>query len=682
MQQTKRIIAILFIGMLILLAYSTFVEQAHGAEYAHLHIYGTLWFCIFWGILALFSVIYYIRRVPSGNPRNILNKLPAHLLHASFLLILIGAAVTHFFGQEGELHLRPNHPTSHYTEKTNGTSTEMPIELSLRKFHIVYNPGTNAPADFVSEVTWKEPSGNKSHPATISMNNILTTHGYRFYQASFDEDRKGTTLTVTHDPWGIAISYFGYAMLAFSMLLLLVSRRGEFRQLLRHPALRRTALLLILLNTGGNTALAARQIPTVNTAKAQQAARQQVMYNNRVAPFSTLAHDFLQKVYGKSTYKGLSAEQVVIGWMMRPDVWKAEKLIKIKDSDLRRQLSVDGRYASMADLFTAEGKYKLLPLLEQAGQDAAGSKSLRELDEKAGLLLMAANGQLVQPVPLGVERLSDRQVSAEILYNNVPFAKVTFMLNLTLGFLLFIILVVRGHLPRWSHTIGNILLAAAFIAMTASYLLRWYIAGRIPLANGFETMLFLSISIMLFTLLLHRRFPFLLPFGFLLSGFTLLVSHLGQMNPQITPLMPVLQSPLLSSHVSIIMMAYALLALMTFNGIYALILLARGTSSHTVETITVLSRLLLYPATFFLGIGIFLGAVWANVSWGTYWSWDPKEVWALITFMLYGVAFHRRSITFLQSPKWFHLYLVMAFLAVLMTYFGVNYFLGGMHSYA
>jgi ABC-type transport system involved in cytochrome c biogenesis permease subunit len=173
----------------------------------------------------------------------------------------------------------------------------------------------------------------------------------------------------------------------------------------------------------------------------------------------------------------------------------------------------------------------------------------------------------------------------------------------------------------------------------------------------------------------------MLPFGLLLAGFTLLVSHLSMMNPQITNLMPVLSSPLLTSHVSIIMTAYALLAFMMLNGIYALILLARG-KRREADTLTLLSRLMLYPAVFFLAAGIFLGALWANVSWGRYWSWDPKEVWALITLLIYAVAFHQQSIPALRRPAVFHAYLVAAFLAVLMTYFGVNYFLGGMHSYA
>ena len=120
---------------------------------------------------------------------------------------------------------------------------------------------------------------------------------------------------------------------------------------------------------------------------------------------------------------------------------------------------------------------------------------------------------------------------------------------------------------------------------------------------------------------------------------------------------------------------------MVLNGIMALIQSHLG-NHQQVEQLTLLSRLMLYPAVFFLAAGIFLGAVWANVSWGKYWSWDPKEVWALITMMIYAVPFHHESLHFLRQPKWFHLYLILAFFTVLMTYFGVNYFLGGMHSYA
>ena len=196
------------------------------------------------------------------------------------------------------------------------------------------------------------------------------------------------------------------------------------------------------------------------------------------------------------------------------------------------------------------------------------------------------------------------------------------------------------------------------------------------MSNGYETMQFMALCTLLLACLFRRRFPFTVPFGFLLSGFALLVAHLGQMNPQITPLMPVLVSPWLSMHVSLIMMSYALFAFMMLNGILALCIRRHG------KMLMLLSRLLLYPANFFLGAGIFMGAVWANVSWGRYWAWDPKEVWALITFLVYGMAFHAKSLPAFRRPLFFHIYMIAAFLTVLMTYFGVNYILGGMHSYA
>ena len=161
-------------------------------------------------------------------------------------------------------------------------------------------------------------------------------------------------------------------------------------------------------------------------------------------------------------------------------------------------------------------------------------------------------------------------------------------------------------------------------------------------------------------------------------------------NSEITPLMPVLQSPLLSIHVMTVMCAYALFALQTVLGIYALILAKRCAQpncqlsiiNYQLERVTALSQLLLYPAVFLLTIGIFLGAVWANVSWGNYWSWDPKEAWALITLMVYAVPLHKASIPLFRKPRVYHLYMVVSFLAVLITYFGVNFILGGMHSYA
>lgn len=171
--------------------------------------------------------------------------------------------------------------------------------------------------------------------------------------------------------------------------------------------------------------------------------------------------------------------------------------------------------------------------------------------------------------------------------------------------------------------------------------------------------------------------------GYLLCGFTLLVAMMGEASPRITQLMPVLQSPLLSIHVVVIMIAYSLLAFTMLNGITAVALrYTKHDYQAEVKYLQVVSNIMLYPAVFLLAIGFFVGAVWANISWGRYWGWDPKETWALITMLVYSAALHSSSLSHFRRPMFFHAFMIIAFLTVLMTYFGVNFLLGGMHSYA
>lgn len=176
------------------------------------------------------------------------------------------------------------------------------------------------------------------------------------------------------------------------------------------------------------------------------------------------------------------------------------------------------------------------------------------------------------------------------------------------------------------------------------------------------------------SILRQQRFPLVIFTGFLLSCFILLLYHfLGKYSAANHPL-PVLNSRLLPLHVSTIMMAYTLL-LLTF--IVSLVGVAMPKQRQKMYHF---SQFLLFPALMLLCYGIFIGAIWANVSWGTYWSWDPKETWALITLMIYAAPAHR-TFSNLSTMK-YHIYMALAFFAILMTYLGVNYFLGGMHSYA
>lgn len=290
----------------------------------------------------------------------------------------------------------------------------------------------------------------------------------------------------------------------------------------------------------------------------------------------------------------------------------------------------------------------------------------------------------------GVSLPSTLKIKAELQYNKWPFTTILFIFNLTLGFLsLFYVIYLTTHrqtqrrfVIKWLPRHFFVAALLAWGTLTYYEILRWIITGTIPMANGYETMLLLAWFVQLLTLIVCLKNKLVLTFGFLLAGFFLLVAHLGQLDPQITPLMPVLASPLLSVHVSIIMMSFALLSLTFICGLTALISRLFGADEEALMALRRLSLLFLYPALTTLGIGIFIGAIWANVSWGQYWSWNPKEVWALITFMTYGIVVHTHTLPLFRRPLPYHWFVTLAFLTILMTYFGVNFFLGGMHSYA
>ena len=202
------------------------------------------------------------------------------------------------------------------------------------------------------------------------------------------------------------------------------------------------------------------------------------------------------------------------------------------------------------------------------------------------------------------------------------------------------------------------------------------------MAGGFDSMNLMALAICIITLCMARNYEIALPVGLLTSGFVLLVAMMSGANPPITHLMPVLSSPLLCLHVTVIMMAYALLFFVMLNGISAVIVrIPQPGNSAYLERLYDISRLMLYPAAALLAAGIFIGAVWANISWGNYWSWDPKEVWALITLLVYAMPLFPNVLQSFRKPMFFHIYSIFAFLSVVITYFGVNLILGGIHAY-
>ena len=705
----KKITSTFYIVVIVVMAIATIIEKYHGTQYVSENIYGSWWFAMLWGILTASAIIYFFKRK--------VRRLSVVTLHLSFVLILAGALLTHLTARQGTIHLRQGEVT---------VDEALPFSIRLDKFNINYHEGTMAASNYVSQFTVID--NDSEVKGETSMNSIFSHRGIRLYQSGYDPDERGAYLSYNSDPWGIPVTYTAYGLLFLSLVWILLDPKGRFRQTLKETS--RSAALLIVLLLLPVTASAQRTLPRET---AEDFGRLYVVYNDRVSPLQTFALDFTKKLCGKRSYNGFSAEQVLAGFIFFPEDWNKEPLLKIKGGAMKDRLQLPDM-CSVNTFFNHDmGGYILGPYLREAynGNNDAFHKDVMKMDDRLMLIMelrqgkpltlfpyksgapwlsptdklpeemtaenktfiqnvfnllfedaLSGNWQHFGNIVAGMKKYQEKygasslptatQTKAEQLYNSVPFATILFMVCLTMAFLS----VIRRRPVQWL-SIG--ILALSFAALTLCMALRWIISGTIPMANGYETMLLMAWMIQLMALFLHRRFPIIITFGLLMSGFFLLVSHISQMDPKISHVMPVLSSPLLSLHVSIIMMAFALLSLTFIIGIFSLVM-PKNTELSTLNS--QLSTLFLFPAMTCLGFGIFIGAIWANISWGTYWSWDPKEVWALITFMIYGIALHDKSLPWLRNPKHYHLFMVFAFLTILMTYFGVNYFLGGMHSYA
>ena len=660
-------------AVVIVMAIATIVEKIHGTTFVSTKIYSTWWFSAIWGILAVASIA---RIITSGMQKT----LTVLMLHISFVVILAGALTTHLTSKKGYLHLRCSETARLYSEQTsNGDmrTATLPFSVTLNDFNIKNYEGTTTHSDYASHLTFSTDEGSTDE--TVSMNNIAVVEGYRFYQTSFDRDMKGSILTVTYDPYGTGITYIGYGLLIVSAILLLVLRTPRIKQLYRQlngsRVLAIGCLVLVAATSFAKTPVVARE-------DAEKAERKLIVYNGRICPLNTLAHDFCLKITGKTSYKGLSAEQFLLSLPLAPEEWSEKQLLKIKNKALKERLGISTDLARIKDFYESDGRYKLDILLNEQmskGEDEQDKKLVRsiyDVDEQISLVNAAVTGKLIEPYK-GNNPPNGTHISAEILYNQLPLTVVGAFMILT-GILIIVIAeIIRKK--GFAVKSGILLIISAF--QLAVFILRWYISGNIPLSNGYETMAFVSLSTSLLTLSviwMLRKQTFVCNTvtigGLMIAGLTLLVAHLSEMSPQITSLMPVLHSPWLTTHVSLIMISYSLFA---FMAVIAGVDLVKKDAR-----LDALNRLMLYPAEIFLTIGIFLGAIWANQSWGTYWSWDPKEVWALISMLIYCVPLHVGSLPLMRKAKVHDIYLIIAFLSILMTYFGVNYLLGGMHSYA
>jgi len=287
---------------------------------------------------------------------------------------------------------------------------------------------------------------------------------------------------------------------------------------------------------------------------------------------------------------------------------------------------------------------------------------------------------------------SRSKTNAELLYYKMGIFEKLFPFYATIGLIMLIgliTMVIRGkkETSLFVRVLGW-LLFTGFMLHTFGLGLRWYIAGHSPMSNGYESMIFISWATLLAGFVFSRKSAFALSATAVLSSMTLMVAHLSFMDPEITNLVPVLKSYWLTLHVSVITGSYGFLGLGAILGLITLILISlsndknRERIANSIDELTVINFKTLTLGLYFLTIGTFLGAVWANESWGRYWGWDPKETWSLITIIVYSIVIHSRKIPGMKDVFTFNLISLFAFSSVLMTYFGVNYYLSGMHSYA
>ncbi len=633
----KRIAAIVYTAVVVSLAVATFLSPA---------VYGSWWFILLW-------VAFAGGLVAAAVVSRMWCRPGVFLLHLSFIAMLGGGLLTWLTREKGSARIPEGESVSAFV-CDDGREAPLPEDIKLERFEVLYYPGGVAPRDYVSHLSVA------GKPFTVSMNNILDLRGYRFCQSSFDSSG-ATVLSVNHDPYGMPLSYAGYAMFAVGGLLVLVAPRGRFRMLLR------SLVVVALLLASGGVGASASKIAGVPLSTADSLKTRQVVYGGRTVTFNTLSRDVVTKLYGKPSYRGLSPEQTLLSLRLYPGEWKNEPLLLVKDRRVRDALGLQGKYAALSDLFDSVGNYRVEPLYGRLGEK--GRRAVEELDEKVGIVLMLYSGELIVTPSPSEEPLPDWCVRLELFYNAVPFSTLIFILLFVGAIFAFLSQLGMPVLRR----VAKAVLCVSLGLSVACFVLQWILADRLPVSNTFETLRFSVMVLELLVLLFSRGGAVLAGLGMLFAGALALVAHLVEVNPVVTPLMPVLHSSWLSLHVSLVMTAYSLLG---FTFVIAVMALVRPSTGERMRR---LSLAMLYPGVWLLGMGIFSGAVWADVSWGQYWSWDPKETWALITMLTYAVPLHA-SLRWLRTPRNYHLYLLFSILTVAMTYFGVNH-LDSLHAY-
>lgn len=645
---------------------------------------------------------------------------------------------------------------------------QIPFSLQLHDFIMDRYPGTNSPASYASEVTLNDPRDGHTLDYRIYMNHILNYDGYRFFQSSYDQDEKGTYLSVNHDYWGSLVTYIGYALLTLGMIMIFFSKKTRFHQLatsikkLREQRLSAIAFGILFTLIAPQHAFAQHEHgDVVSAAHAEKFSHIIVQdFRGRMKPVHTLTRELLRKVNGSETIEGHTADQVVLSMYVEPAAWYGKPIIKIgKSEDVGRLLGISGKRASYRDFFNEDGSYKLNEELVRANNMAPEDRGVFEnqlikLDERVNIVDMIFSGSLLRIIPQvndpnntwvadhrgrhnhqpnetaeaffgayqaalhdglahnsysDADKLIDdlaayqkqvggeiapaeEKVKAEIFLNNAKIFNRLAVYYPLLGILYLIFLFVSVFRPairlKRIYIILTTLVILGFVFQTLGLGLRWYVSGRAPWSNGYESMIYIAWTAALAGLLFARKSLGGMAATMVLSGTVLLIAMLSYLDPEITPLVPVLRSYWLTIHVSLEAGSYGFLMLGAIIGFINLLLLMfinvvnKARVMAIVKEMSYMSEMTIIGGIVMLSVGTYLGGVWANESWGRYWGWDAKETWALVSILVYAFILHMRLIPGLGGIYQFNVATLFGLSSIIMTYFGVNYYLSGLHSYA
>ncbi|MDA7817485.1 cytochrome c biogenesis protein CcsA [Sulfurimonas sp.] len=657
----------------------------------------------------------------------------------------------------------------------------LPFSIKLIDFQLDRYPGSMSPASYASEVILIDNEENLNMPYRIFMNNILEHRGYRFFQSSYDQDEKGTVLSVNNDP-GTLPTYIGYFLLGLGMFWALFTKGNRFSKLSERARKSSEAKAMgLLVSLGLLFSVTPSYAEGVNPIVKDILSFDKVHADKfgtlivqdsagRMKPMDTLSTEILAKIHRGSSFSvgdiSLTPNQVILGMMAKPDSYREVKIIRTKNEAVNKIIGakIDDKYASFAQFFTEPNNlrgYKIANEVDSAVRKQPKhrdkfDKAILKIDERVNIAYSVYSGHLMQiwPKPndlnnkwfptveslqtfspedaerirkiafeyfmsldeasktgdwtkpsAAVDKIHEYQkfygsavlptessVQAEIFYNKANIFERLYPIYLLLGFILLILSFTKILKPKFNLSLfSNIslgLLIALFVVHTIGLGIRWYISGHAPWSNGYESMIYISWATVLAGFIFSKRSAMTMASTAILSGLILFVAHLNWMDPQVTNLVPVLNSYWLSIHVAIITGSYGFLGLGALLGFVTILLFVLKNEkndkhiSYSIKELNAINEMSLIIGVFLLTFGNFLGGVWANESWGRYWGWDPKETWALVTILVYAVVIHLRFVKSLYTEFNFSVISLLSFTSVLMTYFGVNYYLAGMHSYA